>query len=71
METSQKKYTVESLTELIRQNPDKAFEEMQKMSREDKQFFLGALPRNEFSEMQARAFVANLAANIEAKVDTP
>lgn len=71
MEISQKKYTVESLTELIRQDPDKAFEEMQKMPEDECRVLLGALPRNEFSEIQARAFVANLAANIEAKVDTP
>ena len=71
METSQKKYTVESLVALIRQNPDKAFEEMQKMSREDKQLFLGSLPPNEYGEMLDRAMIANLAANIEAKVDTP
>ena len=71
METSQKKYTVESLTELIRQDPDKAFEEMQKMSREDKRFLLGALPGDAYSQMLRRAIVANLAANVAAKVDTP
>ena len=71
METSQKKYTVESLTELIRQDPDKAFELIMSIPKGEAEILLGALPRNEFSEMAARAFVANLAANIEAKVDTP
>ena len=71
METSQKKYTVESLTELIRQDPDKAFELLLRMPKNEAEVLLGALPGDEFSEMAARAFVANLAANIEAKVDTP
>jgi len=38
METSQKAHTVESLMELINQNPDLAFEEMQKMPNEEKEF---------------------------------
>ena len=71
MEESQKKYTVESLTELIRQDPDKAFEKMQQMPREEKRFLLGALPGDEYSKVVARAIVANLAANIANKVDTP
>ena len=71
METSQKKYTVESLTELIRQNPDEAFEIVLAMPKDEAEVLLGALPRNEFTKIAARAVVANLAANIEAKVDTP
>ncbi|MCL1939928.1 MAG: hypothetical protein FWG04_04640 [Desulfovibrionaceae bacterium] len=71
MAPSQKKYTVESLTELIKQDPDKAFEVVLQMPDDEAEALLGALPREEYGELAARAFVANLAANIEAKVETP
>lgn len=71
METSQKKYTVESLVELIRKNPDLAFEEMLKMAPEEQGYLLGAIPNDAHSQMLARAIVKNLEYNIENKVDTP
>ena len=71
METSQKKYTLESLTALIRKNPDEAFQELRKMPQEDERFFLGAMAPDDYSEMLARAFVASLAASIEAEAETP
>ena len=71
METSQKKYTVESLTELIRQDPDKAFELVLQMPKDEAEVLLGALPFEEFVDLQVRAFAANLTANVEAKAETP
>jgi hypothetical protein len=62
---------VESLTELIRQDPDKAFELTLQMPKDELAALLGALPFEEFGEMQDRAFIANLNYGIENKIETP
>ncbi|MCL1939929.1 MAG: hypothetical protein FWG04_04645 [Desulfovibrionaceae bacterium] len=71
MAPPQKKYTVESLTELIKQDPDKAFEVVLQMSKDEAGVLLAALPFEEYNELVDRAVVANLAANLAAKVETP
>ena len=57
--------------ELIRKDPDLAFEEMLKMTSEERSYFLGAMPGNDYSEMLARAVVKNLEYSIKHKVETP
>jgi hypothetical protein len=64
METSPKKHTVESLTELIRQNPEKAFEEVIRMPKEEADVLVEALTSEDYHELVDRA-VTNLAASIE------
>ena len=71
METSQKAHTVELLVELIRNDPDSAFEEMLKMSSEERRYFLRAIPDRENGEMVARAVAKNLEDGIKNKVETP
>jgi len=71
METSQKKYTLESLVELIRKDPDLAFEEMLKMPSEERRYFLRTMPDSEHSEILARAILKNLEDNVDNKVETP
>jgi len=71
MEASQKKYTLESLVELIRKDPDLAFEEMLKMTSEERSYFLGAMPGDDYSEILARAVLKNLEDGVNNKVETP
>ncbi|MCL1939930.1 MAG: hypothetical protein FWG04_04650 [Desulfovibrionaceae bacterium] len=71
MAPSQKKYTLESLTELIRQDPDKAFEVVIQMPKDEADVLVGALAFEDYSKLSVRAVAANLAANVAAKVETP
>jgi len=71
MEKYQKRYTVESLVELIRKDPDMALEEILKMPPEEQDYFLGAIPGDDYSEVLARAIVKNLEYGIKNKVETP
>jgi len=59
METSQEKHTVESLTKLIRQNPNKAVEVVMLMPKDEADALVGALELEDYNKFVARA-VANI-----------
>ena len=71
METSQKKYTIESLTELIKQDPDLAYEEIKRLPGEEISFLMLGMPRGAHTEIKKRFYLENLNYNIQNKVETP
>ena len=70
MELSQKKYTVESLTELVKQDPDTAYDILKTLSREKKQELLVGIPREAYNEIIDRTILENLRTGIRDKVPT-
>ncbi len=71
METSQKKYTIESFTELVRRNPDMAYEEIKRLPEKEQSFLMVEMPRDAYTEIKIRAFVENLQTGIRDNVPTP
>ena len=71
MELSQKKYTVESFTELVRRDPDKAYEEIKLLPKEEQSVLMVGMPRDAYSEIFDRAILENLRTGVRDKVPTP
>ena len=71
MEQSQKKYTIESFTELVRQDPDLAYEEIKRLPGDEQSFLMVGMPRDAYTEIMKRTFLENLNYNIQNKVETP
>ena len=70
METLPKNFTVESFTELVKQNPDTAYEILKTLSREEKQMLLVEMPRDAYTQIMNRAFMENLETGIRDKAPT-
>ena len=71
MEPSQKTYTIESFTELVRRDPDAAYDILKTLSREKKQELLVGMPREAYNEIIDRTILENLNTGIRDKVETP
>ena len=71
MEPSQKKYTIESFTELVRQDPDAAYEEIKRLPGEEQSYLMVGMPRDAHAEIKKRVFAENLRTGVRDKVPTP
>lgn len=71
MEKFPKTYTIESFTELVKSDPDTAYDVLKTLSREEKQMLLVGIPRSAYTEIMNRAFMENLETGIRDKVPTP